>query len=187
MHMNKGLALRAAVVAAFLVSAPHARGAAVAGVTLPATEAAGGTALQLAGCATREELWTNLYTVSLYLPQPGAGVAAITDDRTAKVVRIDVTYDGQVPDGLPATWKQGLQAQVSGEFLRTLQGLYNNLQSGDTVRVAYAPGSGSSMSVNGRVVATQPGGDLVNAMLRLWIGLNPVSENVKRLLLEGRC
>jgi len=156
--VNTGSAVRAVIAVAFLPSAPHTRSATKAGVTLPESEPAGGTALPFAGCAAREELWTSLCAVSLYLPQPGAGVAVITDDRTAKVVRIDVTYGGQVPDGLPATWQRGLQVYVSREFMQTLQGVYDNLQGDDTVRVAYAPGSGSSMSVNGRAVATCSGG-----------------------------
>jgi hypothetical protein len=41
--------------------------------------------------------------------------------------------------------------------------------------------------VNGRVVTTRPGSGLMDAMLDLWIGIDPISSNLKRLLLSGSC
>ncbi len=181
----KLLALTAAVSAELLVATPSLA-AQIAGVTLPSTETVDGRRLRLKACAVREELWTNLYAVSLYLPQQTAAAQVVTA-QSPKLVRIDVTYGGEVPNGLPAEWKQGLQHHVSQEFLQTLQGLYNDLKSGDTVRVSYSPKSGTSLSVNGRDVASRPGDAVFNAMMRLWVGPNPVSQNIKRLLLEGRC
>lgn len=169
-----------------LGAAPASHAAEVAGVLLPATETVGGTRLELKACAAREELWTNLYAVSFYLPS-GTGVAQGVSGNTAKLVRLDVTYDGQVPDGLPSTWKEQLQQHVSQEFLRTMQGLYNNLKGGDTVLVSFLPGSGTTVSVNGQQVSTSPGDDALNAMMRLWVGQNPVSGSMKRLLLSGQC
>lgn len=178
---------RAALFAGFLACATPAWSAQVAGVTLPPTETAGGTQLQLAGCSVREKLWMDLYAVSLYLPQDMASVARMTDDQVPKLVRLDVTYDGQVPNGLPSEWKQRLQPQVSPEFMQTLESHYNNLRGGDTVRISYAPGGGTTLSVNGNTIATRLGGDLMNAMLRLWVGTDPVSQDIKRNLLQGSC
>jgi len=33
----------------------------------------------------------------------------------------------------------------------------------------------------------RPGSDLMNAMLKLWIGPNPVSQDIKSGLLQGSC
>lgn len=175
------------MLAAALV-VPPATAAEIAGITLPQTEVVLGTPLVLGACAVREELWTNLYVVSLYLPQrPGVSVAQFSDSQRARLMRIDVTYSGEVPDGLPSSWKERLQQQVSAEFLRILQGLYANLRGGDVVRVAYAPQSGTVLSVNGREVAARPGDTAFNAMAQMWVGPNPVSANIKRLLLQQAC
>lgn len=131
------------LLAGFLACAIPAKAAQVAGVTLPPTETVQGTRLQLTGCAAREELWMNFYAVSLYLPWEMASVARITDDQVPKLVRLDVTYNGQVPDGLPAEWKQRLQERVSQEFIQLLQNQYNGLRGGDRVQVSYVPGSGT--------------------------------------------
>lgn len=176
----------AAVLAVLSASFP-ARAAQIAGVTLPATEVVHGTRLSLVGCAAREELWTDLYVVSVYLPPEMRGVAQATSAQAVKLVRIDVTYDGNVPDGLPSAWKDRLQNKVSQEFQQTLQGQYNQLKSGDTVLVSYSPGGGTTLSVNGRNVASRPGDNVFNTMMQIWVGPSPVSENMKRLLLAGRC
>jgi len=176
-----GCAMLANFLAAFPAGAEQ-----LAGVTLPPTEAVGGQRLTLKACASREELWTDLYVVLVYLP-PKTSVAHAATVPSPKLVRIDVTYDGDVPDGLPSSWRDGLQQHVSQEFLRMLQGLYSGLKGGDTVRVSYDPKGGTSLNVNGREVASRPGDAVFNAMMQLWVGADPVSQNIKRLLLQGRC
>ncbi len=183
---RKQFRLAGCAVLIVILATPLAHAAQVAGVTLPPTATVGGAQLRLKACAVREELWTNLYAVSVYLP-PRTSVAQSIPAPSAKLIRIDVTYGGQVPDGLPSDWKEGLQHYVSQEFLRTLHGLYNDLKSGDTVLVSYEPRTGTSLSVNNRQVVSRPGADLFNAMMRLWIGPSPVSQNIKRLLLSGTC
>lgn len=178
---------RTVLFAGLLAYAAPAWPAQVAGVTLPPTESVQGAQLQLAGCAAREELWTDLYAVSLYLPAGATGAARMIDDQTPKLVRLDVTYNGEVPDGLPSEWKERLQQRVSQEFIQTLQNQYNKLRGGDTVRISYAPGSGTILSVNGNTIVTQPASELMNAMMQVWIGPNPVSDNIKRHLLRGSC
>lgn len=178
---------RAALLAGFLVCAAPAWAAQIAGGALPPTETVGGTQLQLVGCSAREKLWMDLYAVSLYLPREMASVARMTEDGVPKLVRLDVIYDGEVPNGLPSEWKQRLQEHVLQEFMQTLESHYNTLRGGDTVRISYAPGGGTTLSVNGKTVATRPGGDLMDAMLKLWVGPNPVSQNVKSELLQGSC
>ena len=159
----------------------------VAGVTVPPTETVQGRQLRLVGCASREMLWMNLYALSLYLPRPMDDASAILGESMPKLLRLDVTYDGRVPNGLPEDWASRLREEVSREFLRTLRGLYNDLRGGDTVRIAYVPGEGTTLSVNGRTVVSRPGGALMDSMLELWIGQDPVSGDVKRLLLSGSC
>jgi hypothetical protein len=123
-----------------------------------------------------------LYALSLYLPSGTATDASrILVGGTLKLLRLDVTYDGRVPNDLPEEWAQQLREQVSREFMRTLQNHYNNLKSGDTVRIAYVPGQGTTLTVNRRAVVTRPGSELMNAMLGMWIGRDPISGDMKRL------
>jgi len=188
MIRNTSTLVCATLLAGLLGAATSAQAAQVAGITLSPTETVQGHQLLLTGCGVREELWMDLYAVSLYLPQGTAAEASrIRDSSVPKLLQLDVTYDGSVPNGLPDDWAQRLREQVSREFIRTLQNQYNDLKYGDTVRIAYVPNGGTTLSVNGRVVTTRPGSGLMDAMLDLWIGTDPISSNLKRLLLSGSC
>lgn len=175
------------MLAGLLACAAPAGAAEITGVTLPPTEIVGSKQLQLVGCSAREKLWVDLYAVSLYLPREMTSAAALIDAGVPKLVRLDVTHDGKVPNGLPSAWKQRLQPYVSQEFMQTLESFYNNLHGGDTVRISHTPGGGTTLSVNGETVATRPDGELMEAMLKLWVGPDPVSRNIKRDLLQGSC
>lgn len=159
----------------------------LAGVTLPASAEVDGRRLRLGGCAVREMWWMDLYTLAMYVPDAPIDVATMLQPGTPKLVRMDVVYDGEVPGGLPEDWRDRLREEVSREFLRTLQDLYGDLKGGDTVAVAYAPDRGTTLAENGEQVAAKPGHGTMEAMLRLFVGRDPVSENMKRLLLQGSC
>lgn len=187
MRAGPGIAAAFAVALCAGLLPGAAESAQVAGVTVLPVETVQGARLRLVGCAAREMLWKELYALSLYLPRPVGDASDIQGGSMPKLLRLDVTYDGKVPDGLPEDWAGRLREQVSREFMRTLRGLYNELRGGDTVRIAYTSGEGTTVTVNGRVVASRPGNELMDGVLGLWIGRDPLSENMKRLLLSGSC
>jgi hypothetical protein len=88
---------------------------------------------------------------------------------------------------LPDEWRTRIEDAVSAEMLRTLQGFYKRIRSGDVVTVGYAPDSDTTLRINGEAVVSQSGNDLIDTMLRIWIGDSPISDNLKRLLLKGSC
>jgi len=180
-----------AALAITVVPAANARAAEIGGVTLPPTITYSDKQLALAGCGTREIsvffVGIDLYVISLYLPTPTTDVATILAPGTAKLVRLNVVYDGSMPDSLPDEWRTRIEDAVSAEMLRTLQGFYKRIRSGDVVTVGYAPDSDTTLRINGEAVVSQSGNDLIDTMLRIWIGDSPISDNLKRLLLKGSC
>jgi hypothetical protein len=178
-----------AALAITVVPAANARAAEIGGVTLPPTITYSDKQLALAGCGTREIsvffVGIDLYVISLYLPTPTTDVATILAPGTAKLVRLNVVYDGSMPDSLPDEWRTRIEDAVSAEMLRTLQGFYKRIRSGDVVTVGYAPDSDTTLRINGEAVVSQSGNDLIDTMLRIWIGDSPISDNLKRLLLKG--
>jgi len=131
-----------AALAITVVPAANARAAEIGGVTLPPTITYSDKQLALAGCGTREIsvffVGIDLYVISLYLPTPTTDVATILAPGTAKLVRLNVVYDGSMPDSLPDEWRTRIEDAVSAEMLRTLQGFYKRIRSGDVVTVGYA-------------------------------------------------
>jgi hypothetical protein len=128
-----------------------------------------------------------IYVISLYLPTPATDAATILAPGTTKLVQLDIVYEGSMPDSLPDEWRTRIEDAVSIEMLRTLQGFYERIRSGDVATIGYTPDNGTTLRINGEAVVSQPGNDLIDTMLRIWLGDSPISDNLKRLLLKGSC
>lgn len=180
-----------AALATTVVPAANAQAAEISGVTLPPRVIYLDKQLALAGCGTREIsvffVDIDIYVISLYLPTPPTDAATILAPGTTKLVQLNVVYEGSLPDSLPDDWRTRIEEAVSTEMLRTLQGFYKRIRSGDVVTIGYAPDSGTTLRINGEAVVSQPGNDLIDTMMRIWIGDNSISDNLKRLLLKGSC
>jgi hypothetical protein len=180
-----------AALAITLVPATNARAAEISGVTLPPSVTYADKQLALSGCGTREMsvffIDVEIYVISLYLPTPATDAATILAPGTTKLVQLDIVYEGSMPDSLPDEWRTRIEDAVSIEMLRTLQGFYERIRSGDVATIGYTPDNGTTLRINGEAVVSQPGNDLIDTMLRIWLGDSPISDNLKRLLLKGSC
>lgn len=186
MSIRHFLAATAILGSGSVLAPADAHPAEIEGVTLASEIVYSGQRLELAGCGAREVMFfVDLYVISLYVPSPPAD--AVMEPDTTKIVQLNVIYDGSLPDDLPDEWRSGLEDRISEEMLRTLQGFYKDVRGGDIVTIGYAPDSGSTIQVNGETVITRHGNGLIDAMLDLWIGEEPISGNLKRLLLQTPC
>ena len=151
----------------------------------PRTATVNDTTLPLASCATRETLWLDLYQVALYLPDgTPLDPQAILRSETPKIVRLHVTYEGEVPADIPEAWQERVRAETE----RELQDIYSGLNTGDVVLLAHRPDEGTTVVVNGSVAKTDRSGRLVADLLGALIGDDPTSNNMKRLLTSpGAC
>ncbi|MEM7169894.1 MAG: chalcone isomerase family protein [Pseudomonadota bacterium] len=147
-----------------------------------------GQTLMLNGCASRDILWIDLYDLALYLPSSNDKVDATAPDRQAKTFWIKVTYDGSIPKGIPSEqWKEILKSDLSQKVLDRLGVVIGKLKQGDIVQVQAAPGQGDRLYLNGQLEFDESHADLSKALTTLWLGPNPVSKNMRRLLLLGHC
>lgn len=144
--------------------------------------------LRLSGCGLREVMWVDLYFVAFYLERPLRRHRQIRSRDVAKAVRVDIVFDGRVPEQMPEEWRSRLVEVLSRDLVRDLQSLFSELVTGDSLTVSYAPNAGvSRVRFNGDVVGSYAGPDLIDGLLSLWIGPKPVSRNLRRLLLSGEC
>ena len=123
----------------------------------------------------------------VYLPRAQTTVGYIRDPSTAKALRLKVAYEGDVPDELPDKWQEALRRAYSQDLVRTLQGHYRTLKTGDTLTASYAPGRDTTILLNGEPIISKPGHGLMDALLGLWIGRDPVSEDMRSKILAGGC
>jgi hypothetical protein len=139
--------------------------------------------LSLNGQGKREMLFIDLYSVALYLPQPLADVQAIRDPSRPKAFRIQFLYGGNKPDQIPASWREELLPALSPAQTQQLRDIYARLHEGDVLRVVYTSQSGTQLLVNEQPVLSDRGPRLMDGFIDLFLGANPVSEDLRSALL----
>ena len=151
----------------------------------PRTVTLAGEDLVLSGIGTRELLLFDLYTVALYLPEPTASVERIGDRTVPKAFFVEVDYDGSAPDGIPEEWREELLPAPSDGQTDDLRRALRTLDEGDVVHIAYRPGVGTAVDLNGEPVVRDPGHALIEGVIELWLGPDAVSDDLRRGLLYG--
>lgn len=155
------------------------------GHALPDTLDRFGARFTLRSCGVREFLFSDIYLLGLYLPDSLSGTSGVFDND--RIFLLKVLYKGDLPEELPDLWREPLADQLSREYLAILQDLYDRVDNGDTVEFGYHRGSPEVLRINGEVVARESEVQLVPALTSLWLGDEPVSGNLKRLLLNSEC
>lgn len=181
-----GAFIALAVMLVLVVLTSHAAGAASS--TVPNTVEAFGRHLTLNGHAVRSKLlgMVDLYSVALYLPDEMPRTALIGDKTLAKAIRLEVLYDGSIPDKIPESWRQELLPVLSEAAAARLRKTYASLNFGTVVLIRYAPQHGTELVVGNEVVISEGGPELMRAFLDIWMGQDPVSEDIREALLNGR-
>lgn len=160
----------------------------LAGVSLPDTIQVGEAKLVLNGMGLRKKAVFKVYVGALYLTQTSNDPAKIlaTDAPRRMVMRFlrDVGKDRLVE-----AWKEGFannalpgQAALGPEIERFLS-LWRDVKEGEEVTMTYLPGSGTSLAVAGKEVGKFPGKAFADALLSVWLGPKPPSQELKAGLL----
>ena len=150
----------------------------------PKTFDMAGQRLPLKSQATRSKLFgtVELYRVALYAPHNIQSVADLRGVKVPKGLHVAVLYGGSLPDQIPSDWRKELQPALTDEQWKQLQSAYAKLRPKDEIRIWYAPGQGTTVSVSGKPVLSVPGQGLMGAFLDIWLGQTPVSEEIKKQL-----
>jgi len=137
--------------------------------------------LVLNGAGTRRVMFAKLYTCRLFVPRE---ISSFDEARSLDgPIEIQLEVHGEPPGSLPDDWEKVLDEELSQQLFRKAQAHYRRLEEGDRVVVAYLPGEGSTVWLNGEKRFTDPGPGLVLALLEQWVGERPVSKSLRRSLL----
>lgn len=159
-------------------------GARASDAFFPARVNAGGDELVLNGKGVRHMLFVALYECALYLPQRMADPGRILQHPGPIVLRARIIA-GDPGNSIPEDWRGVLRDELSDRMYRKFRGFYRDLEQGDEVEVRYRPGAGTDVWLNGKRLFTAPDRNLIDALLRLWIGDEPVSTELKYSLTGG--
>lgn len=178
---------------ALAVGTPPAAAREVGGIELAeqAPAYAGGPTLRLNGAGVRRKFFVAVYAAGLYLPTPTRDASQVLAMDGPRLVVMRFLHREVPRDKLVAAWNEGFAANQDPSTLATLQAridrfnaMFETLREGDTVELAFDPARKTTrVSINGTSRGEVPGADFGAALLRIWLGPSPVSDDLKAALL----
>lgn len=164
----------------------------VAGVQVPDHISVAGRDLVLNGAGLRRFLLMNVYVAALYLPERRHDTPAILGKETSRGFQLTLLRDLSTEQNLEAL-KGGLIANNSPSELEAIRrevdrflGYIKELHevtAGTVIQLDYLPGMGTRVSANQRYLGTIPGEAFNRAVLKIWLGEDPVQAGLKQALL----
>jgi chalcone isomerase-like protein len=175
-----------------LLAAP-ALGAEIAGVQVADRIKLDASELVLNGAGLRTRAFFKVYVAGLYLQERRTSAEAVLALPGAKRVSMRLLRDlsaKQLTDAL----EEGFRDNTPPAELDPLRGRLAELtavmnalgsaKEGDAIALDWLPGTGTRVMVNGEPRGTAIAGeDFYRALLRIWLGDNPVQGSLKKALL----
>ena len=194
--MNLGFRLGRALLAfgfLFALFSAPASAVDVAGFKFDETAKVNNQDLKLNGAGIRYKILFKVYAAGLYLPEKKATLPDVLAEPGAKRVTLimlrDVDSDtfGQAfMDGIRKNSDVTERSKIVNQMLTFghLFGSIPELKKGDTLNTDWIPGSGTVVYLNGKKI-TEPIPDVLfyNALLKIWLGANPVDSKLKSAML----
>lgn len=169
---------RTVLAAALTLAAVTAGAATLAGVNIADTKDVAGHKLVLNGAGLRKKFVVKVYTGALYLPAKSNNAAAIMSTDQPRQMVMHFVYD--VDKGkIAEAWTEGLAdntpnatAEVKNNF-KQLSSWMEDVKEGQEIVMTYVPGTGTTVTVNGKNKGTLAGKATNDAILATWIGSKP--------------
>lgn len=178
------------------IAANAAFAADVAGVRFGETaEVAPGQVLALNGAGLRKRAFFDVYAMGLYVAQRKTAAAEVIALPGPKRVAIQMLRDVGA-DQFSSALADGVRDNHSEAEYKALDGRVQQLvaimaqvkeaKKGMQIALDWVPGAGTRIAIDGKPAgAPIAGEEFYRALLRIWLGENPVSTDLKKALLGG--
>lgn len=183
---------KALIALSILAASVTADAAEVSGVRIDDKATLGGRELVLNGAGMRTRLIIKVYVGALYLPQKSPTTAAVLakDEprRMSMTLQRDVSYEQLLEAMRAGLAENNSQAELDAikpqvnEFVKIFASV-GEAKSGQVIWIDYTPEEGTKISLDGKSKGTIAGQAFNRALLRVWLGDNPVQESLKKALL----
>jgi hypothetical protein len=159
-----------------------------AGVRMPDTITVEGKTLKLNGIGLRKKLMFKVYVAGLYVETPTKSPEAIISSDQVKRVSLHILRSlkaSKVTEAIEDGFEKNSKAQMGAlkERLAKFSAMFSDVNEGDEILMTYAPGKGTSVSIKGSERGTVEGKDFGDALFSVWLGPDPVQEDLKKALL----
>jgi hypothetical protein len=167
----------------------------VAGVMVADSVHLGNRDLVLNGAGIRTRFFFKVYVAVLYLPVKQTAANVIIADENPQRIALHMLRDLSEEkllhaflDAIEANHTKAEMTMLEPQ-LKQMTGIFHQVKEvkpGDVITMDYLPASGMQISVNGVAHGTIAGDMFHRAMLKVWLGEDPVQDNLKLQLLGGK-
>lgn len=168
----------------------------VEGVDLPEKLHIGDHDLVLNGAGVRNRfVFFDMYVAALYLTAKTNSSEAILSSNGEKRLALHMVQDVSsetlsksfyraIAHNLTRAELTALEPQL--KQLDVLFAMMSEATEGDVITMDYVPGKGTEIAFNDVTIGVIEGAAFNSALLKVWLGINPVQENLKKKLLGGQ-
>jgi hypothetical protein len=161
----------------------------VAGVKIPDAD----QQLVLNGAGLRKRAFFEVYAIGLYLGEKKTAAADAIGAAGPKRVAIHMLRDVSA-DQFGSALTDGMKDNISDaemkafepriKLLSSAMNSMNEAKKGMRITLDWVPAAGTQVTVDGKPAgAPIPGEDFYRALLKIWLGENPVQADLKKALL----
>ena len=189
--MLKPLLLRTALaLCAFAVVPDTAAAVEVADVQIASTTNVAGKTLKLNGAGIRKKMIIKVYVGALYVEETSSDASALINADKVKMVEMHFLRDVEKEKILGA-YKEGFENNSASKLTELQAGLDQlsaglaDVKEGSVMTVAYVPGKGTTVAIQGGPSVTVAGKTFADALFRNWLGGDPADSGLKESMLNG--
>ena len=151
--------------------------------------------LVLNGAGVRSILFFKMYVAGLYLPEKRTSAGAVMNSPGAKRVALHVVTDDAESERFLNGFRKAIQKNHNEQQLAALRERmtafdrlfekHPTVRRGDVIMLEWRPGMGAVVALNGVELGRIQGEDFYRALLSIWLGEKPVSDDLKQGMLGG--
>lgn len=181
--------MRTSALLLCLLAAQASLSAELSGVVLPDTLVIQEAPLVLNGLGQRKKAWIEVYVAGLYLPSRTSSAQEILSSDGPWCLVMQFVYSKVDKEKLDNAWMEGFSRNSPSilsshrEDVQAFLGCFQDMRRGERVVLAFTPGQGLAVEVAGVHKRVFPSPEFAKAVLSIWLGPKPPSEDLKKGLL----
>lgn len=159
----------------------------IAGVKIPETL---NSDLTLNGAGIRSKFFFKIYIAELYLEHPAKTAEKVLTTPGRKRMTMHILYDEVSKEKLVDGWNEGFAANLSDDELKQLapqimqfNELFVTVHEGNEIILDYTPDTGTVVTIAGTQKGVVDGAAFNSALLSIWLGKEPVGDDLRDALL----
>lgn len=161
----------------------------IAGVHIDEQITLGSESLKLNGAGVRSKFVFDIYVAAFYSVDKVKKVEDLNFQQPMRMA-MHFVYDEVSKEKLTDAWNEGFEDNLSAdEFIRLknrisrFNGLFETVKKGDVIELDFVPAKGTTVSINKDEKGSVAGNDFYKALLLIWLGDEPVGDDLKAALL----